>query len=133
MTIKTRFTKALAVKQPIALALMTPVSSGTLASAVAEAGVAGPASRRLRRSGLVRNASAKVTRTDVGVGFITWTIPHDPGLLGNGRCPLYGRRHGAPLAISSETGWNSGSLSCRLFPKFSRNIMPFERLTSMWT
>ena len=47
-----------------------------------------------------------MTRTGVGVGFIRWTILHDPGLLGSGRCPRYGRRHAAPLALSSETGWN---------------------------
>ncbi|MBV8281960.1 MAG: nitronate monooxygenase [Candidatus Eremiobacteraeota bacterium] len=79
--ISTRFTKRFGLKHPIALAPMTPAAGGVLASAVAEAGGLG-----LLGGGYVDRAwfeaeSAKVTRPDIGVGFIAWTIPEDPGLL----------------------------------------------------
>jgi nitronate monooxygenase len=81
MTITTRLTERFKIKHPIVLAPMTPVSGGALASAVAEAGGLG-----LIGGGYVERArfeveSAKVTRPDVGAGFITWTIPQDPELL----------------------------------------------------
>jgi nitronate monooxygenase len=81
MTITTRLTKRFRIKHPIVLAPMTPASGGALASAVAAAGGLG-----LLGGGYVDRVwfeaeSAKVTRPDVGAGFITWTIPKDPGLL----------------------------------------------------
>jgi nitronate monooxygenase len=81
MTITTRLTKRFRIKHPIVLAPMTPASGGALASAVAAAGGLG-----LLGGGYVDRVwfeaeSAKVTRPDVGAGFITWTIPEDPGLL----------------------------------------------------
>src|SRR5580693_235476 len=81
MTITTRLTKRFRIKHPIVLAPMTPASGGALASAVAEAGGLG-----LLGGGYVDRVwfeaeSAKVTRSDVGAGFITWTIPEDQGLL----------------------------------------------------
>ncbi|MDR3465570.1 MAG: nitronate monooxygenase [Xanthobacteraceae bacterium] len=81
MTISTRLTKRFGIKHPIVLAPMTPASGGELASAVAAAGGLG-----LLGGGYVdrvwfERESAKVTRPDVGAGFITWTIPEDPGLL----------------------------------------------------
>jgi len=81
VTIRARLTKRFSIKHPIALAPMTPASGGALASAVAAAGGLG-----LLGGGYVDRVwfeaeSAKVTRSDVGAGFITWTIPEDPGLL----------------------------------------------------
>jgi nitronate monooxygenase len=81
MAIATRLTKRFGIKHPIVLAPMTPASGGALASAVAAAGGLG-----LLGGGYVDRVwfeaeSAKVTRSDVGAGFITWTIPEDPGLL----------------------------------------------------
>jgi hypothetical protein len=81
MTITTRLTRRFRIKHPIVLAPMTPASGGALASAVAAAGGLG-----LLGGGYVDRVwfeaeSAKVTRSDVGAGFITWTIPEDPGLL----------------------------------------------------
>lgn len=57
MTIKTRLTKPFALKHPIALALMTQVSSGRLASAVAEAGGLG-----VLRGGYVNRAWFEMRR-----------------------------------------------------------------------
>jgi nitronate monooxygenase len=79
--ISTRLTKRFGLKHPIILAPMTPAAGGELASAVAAAGGLG-----LLGGGYVdrvqfERESAKVTRPDVGAGFITWTIPNDPGLL----------------------------------------------------
>jgi nitronate monooxygenase len=81
VTIATRLTKRFGIKHPIVLAPMTPAAGGALASAVAAAGGLG-----LLGGGYVDRVwfeaqSAKVTRSDVGAGFITWTIPEDPGLL----------------------------------------------------
>jgi nitronate monooxygenase len=81
VTIETRLTKRLRIKHPIVLAPMTPASGGALASAVAAAGGLG-----LLGGGYVDRVwfeaeSAKVTRPDIGAGFIAWTIPEDPGLL----------------------------------------------------
>jgi nitronate monooxygenase len=69
------------MKHPIVVAPMTPASGGALASAVAAAGGLG-----LLGCGYVDRVwfeaeSAKVTRSEVGAGFITWSIPDDPGLL----------------------------------------------------
>jgi nitronate monooxygenase len=79
--LSTRLTRYFNIKHPIMLAPMTPASGGALASAVAAAGGLG-----LLGGGYVDRVwfdreSAKVSRSDVGAGFITWTIPEDPGLL----------------------------------------------------
>ena len=81
VTIATRLTRRFRIKHPIVVAPMTPASGGALASAVAAAGGLG-----LLGGGYVDRVwfeaeSAKVTRSEVGAGFITWTIPEDPGLL----------------------------------------------------
>lgn len=80
-SITTRLTKRFGLKHPIILAPMTPASGGELASAVAAAGGLG-----LLGGGYVNRAefereSTKVTRPDVGAGFIAWTLPEDPSLL----------------------------------------------------
>ena len=81
MTIATRLTRRFHIKHPIVVAPMTPAAGGALASAVAAAGGLG-----LLGCGYVdrvwfETESAKVTRSEVGAGFITWSIPDDPGLL----------------------------------------------------
>jgi len=80
-SIPTKFTKRFGLKHPVMLAPMVPASGGVLASAVAEAGglgiIGGGYVDRVR----FEEESAKVTRSDVGAGFITWTIPEDPELL----------------------------------------------------
>src|SRR5260370_14820608 len=81
MTINTRLTKRFDIKHPIVLAPMTPASGGALASAVAAGGGLGLLGGCYVDPVLVEAESAKVTRSDVGAGFITWTIPEDPGLL----------------------------------------------------
>ena len=95
MTITTRLTRRFGIKHPIVLAPMTPASGGALASAVAAAGGLG-----LLGGGYVDRVwfeaeSAKVTRSDVGAGFITWTIPEDPGLL-----DIALRRHPRAMMLS---------------------------------
>jgi hypothetical protein len=44
-------------------------------------GRAGSSWRRLVERARFEQESAKVPRPDVGAGFISWTIPQDPGLL----------------------------------------------------
>ena len=79
--ITTRFTRRFGLKHPIMLAPMTPASGGELASAVADAGGLGMIGGGYVDRIWFQRESAKVTRSDVGAGFITWTIPQDPGLL----------------------------------------------------
>jgi nitronate monooxygenase len=81
VTIATRFTERFGIKYPIVVPSMTPASGGALVSAVAAAGGLG-----LLGGGYVDRVwfeaeSAKVTRSDVGAAFMTWSIPDDPGLL----------------------------------------------------
>src|SRR5260370_9179178 len=95
MTINTRLTKRFDIKHPIVLAPMVPASGGALASAVAAAGGLG-----LLGGGYVDRVwfeaeSTKVTRSDVAVGFITWTIPEDPGFLDGSL-----KRHPRSLSLS---------------------------------
>jgi nitronate monooxygenase len=81
MTIATRFTKRFRLKHPIVLAPMAPQSGGALASAVAAAGGLGLLGGGYINRAWFESESAKVTRPDVGCGFITWTIPQDPSVL----------------------------------------------------
>ena len=81
MTISTRFTKRFGIKHPIVNAPMDPEAGGALASAVAEAGGLGVLGGGYVNRARFEMESAKVTRPDIGCGFITWTIPDDPGLL----------------------------------------------------
>jgi nitronate monooxygenase len=60
---------------------MTPASGGALASAVAEAGGLGMIGVGYVNRAWFLSEWAKITRPDVGVGLITWTIPEDPELL----------------------------------------------------
>lgn len=85
MTITTRLTKRFKIKHPIVLAPMASsaevVAGGVLASAVAEAGGLGLLGGGYVNRAMFERESAKVARSDIGCGFITWTIPEDPGLL----------------------------------------------------
>jgi len=93
--IATRFTRRFGLKHPIMLAPMTPASGGELASAVAEAGGLGIIGGGYVDRAWFQRESAKVTRPDVGAGFITWTIPEDPGLL-----DIALERHPRAMALS---------------------------------
>lgn len=81
MAITTRLTQRFGIKHPIVLAPMAPVSGGELASAVAEAGGLGLLGGGYSGREFFEREAAKVTRPDVGCGFITWTIPEDPGVF----------------------------------------------------
>ena len=85
MTITTRLTERFKIKHPIVLAPMASstevVAGGALASAVAEAGGLGLLGGGYVNRAMFEAQSAKVTRSDIGCGFIAWTIPEDPGLL----------------------------------------------------
>ncbi len=81
MALTTRLTERFGLAHPIVLAPMTPAAGGALATAVAEAGGLGLLGGGYADRGWLMRESALVTRTDVGVGFITWTLPDDPSLL----------------------------------------------------
>ena len=85
MTITTRLTQRFKIKHPIVLAPMASssevVAGGVLASAVAQAGGLGLLGGGYVNRAMFETESAKVTRPDIGSGFIAWTIPQDPGLL----------------------------------------------------
>jgi nitronate monooxygenase len=81
MTIKTRFTERFGLKHPIVNAPMDPEAGGVLASAVSEAGGLGLLGGGYVNRSRFEMESSKVSRPDIGCGFITWTIPDDPGLL----------------------------------------------------
>jgi hypothetical protein len=77
VTIATRLTERFGIKHPIVLAPMTPAAGGVLASAVAAAGGLGLLGGGYVDRDWFETESAKVTRSDVGAGFIAWTIPED--------------------------------------------------------
>ncbi|MCX8252717.1 Nitronate monooxygenase [Beijerinckiaceae bacterium RH AL1] len=81
MAIATRLTRRFGIEHPIVLAPMVPAAGGALASAVAEAGGLGLLGGGYADRAWFEAQSAKVTRDDVGMGFITWSIPDVPGLL----------------------------------------------------
>lgn len=135
MTITTRLTKRFGIRHPIVLAPMVPASGGALASAVAAAGGLG-----LLGGGYVDRVwfeaeSAKVTRPDIGVGFITWTIPEDPGLL-----DVALERHPRAMMLSfSDPGpyakriKNAGvRLFVRYIPWITRSTRSMSARTSSW-
>ncbi|SFN78372.1 nitronate monooxygenase [Bradyrhizobium sp. Rc3b] len=81
MAIKTRLTDFFGLEHPIVLAPMDPASGGELASAVSAAGALGMLGGGYANRAWFEEQSAKVTRPDVGCGFITWALANDPGLL----------------------------------------------------
>lgn len=81
MAIETRLTERFGLEHPIVLAPMTPAAGGALASAVAEAGALGLLGGGYAERAWFEAESAKVTRPDVGCGFITWAVANDLDLL----------------------------------------------------
>lgn len=79
--IKTRLTEFFGIKHPIILAPMTPAAGADLAQAVAEAGGLGLLGGGYGERAWLEVESTKVTRNDVGCGFITWSVAQQPDLL----------------------------------------------------
>ena len=81
MALQTRLTRRFGIEHPIVLAPMAPAAGGTLASAVSEAGGLGLLGIGYADWRWFERESALVTQSDVGAGFIAWTLPEAPGLL----------------------------------------------------
>jgi nitronate monooxygenase len=79
MSIKTALTSLLDIEHPILLAPMAGVSGGALASAVTNAGGLGVIGGGSGVRAWLELLKAGNTR--VGIGFITWSLQKNPGLL----------------------------------------------------
>src|SRR5216684_2003254 len=79
--ISTRLTKFFDIEHPIILAPMTPAACADLAAAVAAAGGLGLLGGGYGDRSWFETESAKITRNDVGCGFITWSVAQQPDLL----------------------------------------------------
>jgi len=80
MAIRTRLTDFFGLQHPIVLAPMTPAAGADLASAVSEAGGLGLLGGGYAERAWFMAEAARVTRPDVGCGFITWALARDPDL-----------------------------------------------------
>jgi nitronate monooxygenase len=82
---KTRFTESLGIRHPIVCAPMALVTGGKLASAVSRAGglgvVGGAYAGTLGNEPDLRKELELAAGTNVGVGFITWTLAKVPHVL----------------------------------------------------
>jgi nitronate monooxygenase len=81
IVIKTRLTQFFGISHPIILAPMTPAAGADLAQAVAEGGGLGLLGGGYGERAWLEAESAKVTRSDIGCGFITWSMARQPDLL----------------------------------------------------
>ncbi|MGY4573692.1 nitronate monooxygenase [Bradyrhizobium sp. USDA 3256] len=81
MTIDTKLTELFGLEHPIILAPMTPAAGGALSSAVSEAGALGLLGGGYGERKWFEQESQKVTRSDVGAGFITWAVEPDLDLF----------------------------------------------------
>ena len=81
MTIRTRLTDFFGIEHPIVLAPMVPAAGAALASAVADAGALGLLGGGYGDRTWFAQEAAKVTRRDIGCGFITWSAARDPDLV----------------------------------------------------
>ncbi len=79
--IGTQLTKFFDLEHPIILAPMTPAASADLSAAVATVGGSGLLDGGYGDRSLFEAEAAKITRNDVGCGFITWSVAQQPGLL----------------------------------------------------
>jgi nitronate monooxygenase len=79
--IRTRLTKLFGIEHPIILAPMTPAAGADLSTAVAAAGGLGLLGGGYGDRAWFETESAKITRNDVGCGFITWSVAKQPELL----------------------------------------------------
>jgi len=78
---KTRLTEYFGLEHPIVLAPMDPAAGGELASAVSAAGALGLLGGGYANRTWFEEQSSRVSRPDVGCGFITWALANDAGLL----------------------------------------------------
>jgi nitronate monooxygenase len=81
MSIKTALTSLLDIEHPILLAPMAGVSGGALASAVTNAGGLGVIGGGYGDRDWLTGELLKAGNTPVGIGFITWSLQKNPGLL----------------------------------------------------
>ncbi len=79
--ISTRLTKFFDIEHPIILAPMTLAAGADLSAAVAAAGGLGLLGGGNDDRSWFESESAKITRNDVGCGFITWSVAQQPDLL----------------------------------------------------
>src|SRR5207244_5628071 len=81
MMISTRLTKFFDIEHRIILAPMAPAAGADLSAAVAAAGSRGLLGDGNCDRSWFESESAKITRNDVGCGFITWSVAQQPDLL----------------------------------------------------
>jgi nitronate monooxygenase len=82
MSAPTALTKLLAIRHPVLLAPMAGVSGGLLATAVSRAGGLGFLGAGYGDSQWLAHELALCDGAPFGVGFITWALQAQPGLLG---------------------------------------------------
>ncbi len=81
MTLRTPLTELLGIRHPILLAPMAGVSGGALAAAVERAGGLGLIGGGYGEADWIDREMAAAGASRFGVGFITWRLAGDPGLL----------------------------------------------------
>jgi len=81
MRLRTRLTDLLEIDHPILLAPMAGVSGGALASAVTGAGGLGLIGGGYGDAGWLGREIAAAGNARVGIGFITWSLARQPGVL----------------------------------------------------
>lgn len=81
MAIQTTLTEKLGISAPVLLAPMGMVSGGKLAAAVTHAGGLGMIGGGYCDSDWVKKEIREAGNVQVGVGFITWALEQNPGLL----------------------------------------------------
>jgi nitronate monooxygenase len=81
MGLTTRLTEFFAIEQPILLAPMAMISGGRLAAAVTKAGGLGLIGGGYGDAEWLQSEIGQADGARVGVGFITWSLARNPGLL----------------------------------------------------
>jgi len=81
MRLRTRLTDLLEIDHPILLAPMAGVSGGALASAVTGAGGLGLIGGGYGDAGWLGREISAAGNARVGIGFITWSLARQPGVL----------------------------------------------------
>ena len=81
MAIRTVLTEKLGISAPVLLAPMGTVSGGKLAAAVTHAGGLGVIGGGYCDSDWVKKEIREASNVQIGVGFITWALEQNPGLL----------------------------------------------------
>lgn len=79
--IATRFTERFTIRHPVLLAPMDKISGGRLAAAVTTAGGLGVIGGGYGDATWLEQALHDASDTPVGVGFITWSVLHQRGLV----------------------------------------------------